>query len=404
MILSVYKVNLYIKTLLEHDALLENFLVEGEISNLKVHSSGHVYFSLKDDYATISCVMFKSFASGLPFSPENGMRVIAFCRAGLYEKTGQLQLYAEALEPSGKGALFLAFEQLKAKLEAEGLFEQSHKRPIPDSPGCIAVITSSTGAVVRDIINVARRRNKSQRLVVVPVLVQGEQAPQDIIRGLNLVNSWGKADVAIIARGGGSIEELWAFNDESLARAVYNSRTPVISAVGHQTDFTILDFVADLRAATPSEAAELAVPNTAELREYIKSLTAQCYSAMRTKSLAYRSRLLDYHEIFKSVTESIYQRQIYISDKVDLLKKNLEQQVRLNRLRLSGQAARLQALSPLNVLSRGYALVYKNGEAVPTINNINENETLTVALRDGQFSARVTEVDDACQKNPLNKI
>ena len=249
-IFTVGQINRYIRNLLENDFILSSLLVKGEISNFKAHSSGHLYFTLKDASGALSCVMFRQDAAGLPFEPENGMQVVVYGHVSLYEKTGQYQLYAEFLEPLGIGTLQVAFEQLKEKLAAEGLFDGDFKREIPKNPSCIAVITSPTGAAVRDIMQIVKRRDPNVKVAIFPTLVQGEQAAVDIVHSLKLVNEWGKADVIILGRGGGSMEDLWCFNDENVARAVFASEIPVISAVGHETDFTITDFVADMRAYT----------------------------------------------------------------------------------------------------------------------------------------------------------
>ena len=258
-VFSVTQINRYIRELIEKDFILQSLWIKGEISNYKRHSSGHLYFTLKDEESAINCIMFRGNAQMLPFEPENGMEAVVCGYISIYEKTGQYQFYGELIQPVGIGALTAAYDRLKNKLEKEGLFDGDFKREICSKPETVAVITSPTGAAVRDIINIAKRRNKSVRIVVAPVLVQGENAAASIVNALKAVNNWGGADTIILGRGGGSIEDLWAFNEESVARAIFASDIPVISAVGHETDFTISDFVADLRAPTPSAAAELAV-------------------------------------------------------------------------------------------------------------------------------------------------
>ena len=257
---SVSQINNYIKRLFENDVFLQDIYIEAEISNFKAHSSGHLYMTLKDSGAAVNAVMFRSYAEKLKFMPEDGMKVLINGYISLYEKTGQYQFYVLSMEPAGKGALYIAYEQLKERLERSGVFDQKYKKDIPSYPKCVAVITSPTGAAVRDIIQVSGRRNPNVKIVVVPVLVQGDDAAPSIANAIESVNKWGQADTIIVGRGGGSIEDLWAFNEEMVARAIFESKIPIISAVGHETDFTIADFIADMRAPTPSAAAEIAIP------------------------------------------------------------------------------------------------------------------------------------------------
>ncbi|MBQ2412015.1 MAG: exodeoxyribonuclease VII large subunit, partial [Anaerotignum sp.] len=272
-VFSVGQINRYIKNLLENDFILNSLLVQGEISNFKAHTSGHWYFTLKDAQGAISCVIFRQDAVNIPFEPENGMQVILGGHISLYEKTGQYQFYGEFLQPVGMGALQIAFEQMKEKLEAEGLFDPDFKRELPEHVETIAVITSPTGAAVRDIIQIAKRRDPRVKIAVFPTLVQGEYAAEDIVKSLKLANGWGRADVIILGRGGGSMEDLWSFNEEIVARAIFASEVPVISAVGHETDFTIADFVSDMRAPTPSAAAELATVHLDSIKADVEELT-----------------------------------------------------------------------------------------------------------------------------------
>lgn len=271
-IYSVSQINRYIKNLIEKDIFLRDIFIEAEISNFKVHTSGHFYFTLKDEFAAINTVMYKSYSRDIKFLPENGMKVTVYGYISIYEKTGQYQLCVKIMEPTGKGALYAAFEQLKNKLEKEGLFDIGRKRRIPRFPRKIAVLTSPVGAAIRDIIRISERRNPNIKIIVVPVIVQGESAAKSICDGLSLINRYKDADVIILGRGGGSIEDLWCFNEESVARAVFKSKIPVISAVGHETDFTISDFVADFRASTPSAAAEIAVPSLYDIRDNVYAL------------------------------------------------------------------------------------------------------------------------------------
>ena len=267
---TVSQINNYIKRILENDVLLSDVYIEAEISNFKAHTSGHLYFTLKDSGAAINAVMFRSYAERLKFMPESGMKVVARGYISLYEKTGQYQLYVNSMEPAGIGALYLAYEQFKARLEKAGVFDQKYKKPIPQMPKTVAVITSPTGAAVRDIINVAGRRNPNVEIVIVPTLVQGKNAGPEIVNAIEKVNRWNKADTIILGRGGGSIEDLWAFNEEIVARAIFDSHIPIISAVGHETDFTIADFISDMRAPTPSAAAELSVFDLRQFEQKIK--------------------------------------------------------------------------------------------------------------------------------------
>ena len=291
-IITVSELNEYIKMVLEHDELLMRIFVKGEISNFTNHyKTGHFYFSLKDEGGTVRAVMFRGSAARLKFMPENGMRVIVGGRVGVFPRDGQYQIYAETMEPDGIGALYIAYEQLKKKLEAEGLFDASKKKPLPKIPTRIGVITSPTGAAIRDIIHILGRRFPLARVILYPALVQGEGAAPDLVRGLDYFNQMGNVDVIIIGRGGGSLEDLWAFNDETLARHVAASRIPVISAVGHETDFTLCDFAASRRAPTPSAAAEIAVPETEELARKLANVTSRIELLLEGRLKLYRERL-----------------------------------------------------------------------------------------------------------------
>ena len=357
-IFTVGQINRYIRNLLENDFILSSLLVKGEISNFKAHSSGHLYFTLKDASGALSCVMFRQDAAGLPFEPENGMQVVVYGHISLYEKTGQYQLYAEFMEPLGIGALQVAFEQLKEKLAAEGLFDGDFKREIPKNPSCIAVITSPTGAAVRDILQIVKRRDPNVKVAIFPTLVQGEQAAADIVRSLKLVNEWGKADVIILGRGGGSMEDLWCFNDENVARAVFASEIPVISAVGHETDFTITDFVADMRAPTPSAAAELATTPLAERREAFHRLELRLerdVSALLT-SCRRRLDLLKSRPVMERPLERIYRTMMDVEETQQRLDKEMTNRLMQRAERWQYLTNRLEAASPLAVMSRGYVM------------------------------------------------
>lgn len=386
-VISVSQLNRYVKSLLEGDANLAAVYIGGEISNFTNHyKSGHLYMSLKDEGALVKAVMFRAYASKLAFTPENGMKVIVRARVSLYEKDGAFQIYIEEMQPDGVGALQIAFEQLKKKLAAEGLFEASRKKPLPRYPARVGVITSPTGAAVRDIFNVLGRRFPLARVVFTPVLVQGEGAPAQLVAALRRFNETDAADVLIIGRGGGSIEELWAFNDETVARAVAASRIPVISAVGHETDFTICDFVADLRAPTPSAAAELAVPDQHQLAARL----TQLYGALRQSALhrvqVESTRLAAIREKRCLATPLFYVEEQGMRLDYFVRRFAAAAQVQTSRAegRLSAAAGKLDALSPLKVLSRGYSIVYKDGEVQHSAQDIRPGDKLSLRLSDGR--------------------
>lgn len=393
-IFTVGQINRYIRNLLENDFILSSLLVKGEISNFKAHSSGHLYFTLKDASGALSCVMFRQDAVGLPFEPENGMQVVVYGHISLYEKTGQYQLYAEFMEPLGIGALQVAFEQLKEKLAAEGLFDGDFKREIPKNPSCIAVITSPTGAAVRDILQIVKRRDPNVKVAIFPTLVQGEQAAADIVRSLKLVNEWGKADVIILGRGGGSMEDLWCFNDENVARAVFASEIPVISAVGHETDFTITDFVADMRAPTPSAAAELATTPLAERREAFHRLELRLerdVSALLT-SCRRRLDLLKSRPVMERPLERIYRTMMDVEETQQRLDKEMTNRLMQRAERWQYLTNRLEAASPLAVMSRGYVMaVTSSGNLLTSAKQAEVGDRVTLHLQDGKIETNIQE-------------
>lgn len=393
-IFTVGQINRYIRNLLENDFILSSLLVKGEISNFKAHSSGHLYFTLKDASGVLSCVMFRQDAAGLPFEPENGMQVVVYGHISLYEKTGQYQLYAEFMEPLGIGALQVAFEQLKEKLAAEGLFDGDFKREIPKNPSCIAVITSPTGAAVRDILQIVKRRDPNVKVAIFPTLVQGEQAAADIVRSLKLVNEWGKADVIILGRGGGSMEDLWCFNDENVARAVFASEIPVISAVGHETDFTITDFVADMRAPTPSAAAELATTPLAERREAFHRLELRLerdVSALLT-SCRRRLDLLKSRPVMERPLERIYRTMMDVEETQQRLDKEMTNRLMQRAERWQYLTNRLEAASPLAVMSRGYVMaVTSSGNLLTSAKQAEVGDRVTLHLQDGKIETNIQE-------------
>lgn len=393
-IFTVGQINRYIRNLLENDFILSSLLVKGEISNFKAHSSGHLYFTLKDASGALPCVMFRQDAAGLPFEPENGMQVVVYGHISLYEKTGQYQLYAEFMEPLGIGALQVAFEQLKEKLAAEGLFDGDFKREIPKNPSCIAVITSPTGAAVRDILQIVKRRDPNVKVAIFPTLVQGEQAAADIVRSLKLVNEWGKADVIILGRGGGSMEDLWCFNDENVARAVFASEIPVISAVGHETDFTITDFVADMRAPTPSAAAELATTPLTERREAFHRLELRLerdVSALLT-SCRRRLDLLKSRPVMERPLERICRTMMDVEENQQRLDKEMTNLLMQRAERWQYLTNRLEAASPLAVMSRGYVMaVTSSGKLLTSVKQAEVGDRVTLHLQDGKMETNIQE-------------
>ncbi len=397
-VISVGQLNRYVKSLLEGDPNLAAVYISGEISNFTHHyKSGHLYMSLKDDIAAVRAVMFKGHASKLAFRPEDGMRVIVRARVSLYENTGSFQIYIEEMQPDGVGALQVAFEQLKKKLAEEGLFDESRKRPLPAYPTRVGVITSPTGAAVRDILNVLGRRYPLAQVVFCPVLVQGDGAAPSIVDAIRRFNAIGAADVLIVGRGGGSIEDLWAFNEEMVARAVADSAIPVISAVGHETDFTICDFVADLRAPTPSAAAELAVPDAARLLAFMDTVRGRLLTAQRNVVTTATNRLTLLRD-----KRCLSAPQYYTEEqamRLDYLTKNFvsaaRQQLGAADRRLAATASKLDALSPLKVLGRGYAIGYgADGGVVDSIQRVQVGDDLTLRLTDGTVSCRVTDTQE----------
>lgn len=384
-VLTVSQLNYYLKSIFESDENLSTVFLVGEISNLSNHyKSGHIYFSLKDDTSSLRAVMFSSFARNVRFNLENGMKVLIRGHVGIYESTGQYQVYAEDIKPEGIGELNLAFEQLKDKLSKEGLFDIEKKKPLPRIPQRIGIVTSKSGAAIRDIENVISRRFPLATLIVCNTLVQGEEAPKQICEAIKRFNKLKSCDVLIVGRGGGSIEDLWAFNDESVARAVFNSKIPIISAVGHETDFTICDFVADLRAPTPSAAAELATPDINDLIYEINELRSYL---KRNLIMRINNNKIELDHVFKNL----------ISPNIKLQEKLLELSIRHNKIkelleiklsRLTGEyrelISKLNALSPLNVLSRGYAIAYNSSNNI--IKSIDQaDKNIILKLKDGKL-------------------
>lgn len=393
----VSQINAYVRRMLAQDVTLSNLRLSGEISNFKRHSSGHLYFALKDENAAVSAVMFSSDAASLRFFPGEGQKVIAQGSVSLYEKTGQYQFYVRRLEPDGQGALYQAYEALKHKLAEEGIFDQERKRPLPAYPRTVAIVTSPTGAAVRDMIQIARRRHPGIRLIVVPVLVQGEQAAPSIVRGIRLANDKTDADTIIVGRGGGSIEDLWAFNEEIVARAVAASRIPVISAVGHETDFTITDLAADLRAPTPSAAAELAIPLAADILQGLESIRGRLGLALRQK-VDQERRMLEQimnRPVYRRPGQLLEQRRLELDAHYGELVRLKDQSLREYRTALDQAQIRLSYLNPSNPLKRGYALIYEaGGTIVSSVRKVRTNDRIRVRFADGVFEAEAGEIQE----------
>lgn len=396
LVLSVSQLNRYIKMNFDADENLANIFISGEISNFTNHyRTGHLYFTLKDDSAAVRAVMFNSSAKRLKFMPEDGMKVIARGRVSVYEASGQYQLYVDDMQPDGVGALNLAYEQLKEKLQKEGLFSELHKKPLPPYPEKVGVITSPTGAAVRDIINVLGRRFPYAEIVFCPVLVQGEGAHLQLTDAVNMFNSERAADVIIIGRGGGSIEDLWEFNDEGLARAVYNSDIPVISAVGHETDFTICDFVADMRAPTPSAAAELAVPDVNELQYALSALNNRMFLNVSSGIADRRSRLeyLTSKGALKSPDEMLLNRSQRLDTAFSKMLSSYENRIGGKKVEFISAATALSKLDPMSVLMRGFAFVSdKNGKNVYSSQALAKGDKINVRFHDGSAVCEVKEI------------
>ncbi|WP_301965182.1 exodeoxyribonuclease VII large subunit [uncultured Ruminococcus sp.] len=391
-VLSVSQINFYIKSIIENDGSLQFVLVTGEISNLTVHQrSGHIYLSLKDSNSVISAVMFAGNARRLKFRIENGMKVICRGRISVYEPSGRYQLYIEDMQPDGVGALTLAFEQLKKSLAQKGLFDNAHKKPLPKFPKTIGVITSPTGAAVQDITNIIRRRFPSADIVLAPVLVQGESAPEQLVRAVNKFSASKIADVIIIGRGGGSAEDLWAFNDEQLAYAVYNCETPIISGVGHETDFTVCDFVADVRASTPSAAAELAVPDRQELMSYYFKQKQYISAMLDRKIKTAQLRLENQQRRMSASSPKLKAEQLekQLSAKNEKLTRFMNIYISDKENKLIAAKGKLDGLNPLNVLNRGYAIAEKDEKIITSSKQLKNGDDFTVILSDGKINAKV---------------
>lgn len=390
--LKVSELNGYIKNIIDGDEMLANVYIKGEISNFKRHYSGHLYFTLKDETSLIKCVMFKSYTNYLNFEPKDGMSVVILGSVSVFERDGVYQVYAKGMEPEGVGALYKAYEKLKAKLSEEGLFDEAHKKPIPILPRAIGVVTSKTGAVIRDIINVTTRRLPNVNIILYPAAVQGEGAAQTIVNGIKYFNKAKNVDTIIIGRGGGSLEDLWPFNEEITARAIYESEIPIISAVGHETDFTIADFVADLRAPTPSAAGELAVPDVLEVRWKLENINKRLANSLRKKV---ENRRIKYDNLknsraLKNPYDALRQKMIVCDNLYKNIENNFSLKVKDRHIKLVGLIGRLENLSPLKTMLRGYSIVENlDGKVIKSVNDLSKDDEISIRLNDGKRKAKI---------------
>ncbi len=394
-IYSVSEVNGYIKAQMDRDGLLAGLCIRGEISNYKVYPSGHHYFSLKDSGGAIRCVLFRGAASALRFRPENGMQVLATGRVTVFPRDGAYQLYCERLTPEGVGDLYVAFEQLKQKLQAEGLFDPAHKKPLPQFPGRIAIVTSAAGAAIHDMLRILSKRYPLSKVILLPVRVQGAEAPAEIAGAIRYVNRHQLADLIITGRGGGSMEDLWAFNDERVARMIYLSEIPVISAVGHEPDVTISDFVADLRAATPSNAAELAVPDQGELRERLLSLQTRLAQAETKRLKLWRQEVekLRTARVLQSPTNYLEDRRLLVDYQQNKLLAAVRQGLLQKKQGYVRLRTALESMSPMGVLARGYAMTRDGaGRVITDSAALHIGDTVTITLRQGEADAAITAI------------
>ena len=396
-VLSITQINEYIRSVIDRDGLLSGVAVRGEISNYKMYPSGHHYFTLKDENAALKCVMFKGNAGRLRFHPENGMKVIAMGRISVYPRDGAYQLYCTAMAVDGIGDLHAAFEQLKAKFGAQGLFDPAHKKPLPQYPETIGIITSSAGAAIHDMLRILNKRYPLTKVRLLPVRVQGAEAPAEIAAAIRYANYYRLADLLIVGRGGGSMEDLWAFNDERVAYAIYESQIPVISAVGHEPDVTISDYVADLRAATPSNAAELAVPDREALFQIMDSMSSAMATALKRQLQASRRHLdvLAQSGYLKSPVGYLHQRREELKGTANRLAAAQNRTLHLQRRGFVALTAKLDAMSPLKVLTRGYAMAQtESGELLRSVDQVQVGEMMTVSFSNGIIDAIVSDIKE----------
>lgn len=396
-VLSITQVNEYIRSLMDNDGLLAGVAVKGEISNYKVYPSGHHYFTLKDEGAALKCVMFRGNALRLRFRPDNGMKIIATGRISVYPRDGAYQLYCTSLTPDGVGDLHVAFEQLKAKLSAQGLFDPAHKKVIPAYPQRIGIVTSSAGAAIHDMLRILRKRYPLTKVYLLPVRVQGAEAPGEIAAAIRYANQHNLADLLIVGRGGGSIEDLWAFNDELVAHAIYESEIPIVSAVGHEPDVTISDYVADLRAATPSNAAELAVPDQDALRQLLDTMSSSMATSVlrQVKALRQQLKTLSSSASLRSPGQYIQFRANALEHLRTKLISSEQRIINLKKQRFISATAKLDAMSPLKVLTRGYAMVQSpDGTVIRSVKQVMPGNEITVSVSDGNMKATLNEVGE----------
>ena len=391
MAISVSELNSYIKNKIADDEYLNNVLIKGEISNFKNHYTGHMYFTLKDENSLIKCIMFKSYAQKLDFMPKDGMKVFVLGRVSVFERDGIYQIYVKAMQEDGVGILYKKYEELKQRLDEEGYFDESHKQKIPLMPKVIGVLTSQTGSVIRDIINVSTRRNPNVRIRLYPVPVQGEGAAEKIADGIRFMNENNLADVLILARGGGSLEDLWPFNEEIVAHAIYNSKLPIISAVGHETDFSISDFVADLRAPTPSAAAELAVPDIYEIKQkinvYQNRLRMSLVKKVEIMKLRYEKCMNS--RVFKEPTRNINDNYLRIDNYIKRLENTIKIKQKEEKTKYIELISKLDALSPLKTLTRGYSIVETDNKIIKSSKQLNTGDKIKLRFSDGQKNAEI---------------
>ena len=390
--ITVTDLNKYIKNKVDNDEFLNNVLVKGEISNFKHHYTGHMYFTLKDENSLIKCIMFKTYTPNLKFVPKDGMKVMILGTVSVFERDGVYQIYCKAMQEDGMGSLYTAYEELKNKLEKQGLFDKKYKKPIPKFPKSIGVLSASTGSVIRDIINVSTRRNPNCYIKLLPVPVQGKGAGEKIAEAIKLMNEHKLADVIILARGGGSLEDLWPFNEEVVAHAIFESELPIISAVGHETDFTIADFVADLRAPTPSAAAELAVPNVQELLANLDKYSIRFKNSLKKKIELMRLRYEKCmtNRVFKEPLQKINERYITIDMKVKQMQNSINNKVKDEKTKMIELITKLDTLSPLKTLARGYSLTTDmNGKVIKSVEEIHKDDELVIRFKDGRSNVKV---------------
>lgn len=396
-VLTVYELTKLVKEVLEGEPVLQGVFVEGEISNYYQHNSGHMYFTLKDEHSCLKCVMFRSSARKLDFVPQNGEKVTALGNISVYPARGEYQLYVEDLRPAGPGKLYLEFERLKTRLEEEGLFAEEHKKPIPRIPSKVGVVTSPTGAAIRDILSVIKRRFSRVDVLISPALVQGKEAPASIISALRRLKERDDLDVVIIGRGGGSIEDLWAFNDEGLAREIFAFPIPVISAVGHERDFTISDFVADLRAPTPSAAAELVVASQEELNRKVRDLHTRLINYIQNNLSFFRQRLayLENRRVLKHPEEQLYLQMQKVDELGQRLEKSIKYILERKREKFLAFTRHLDGLNPLAILNRGYSITYRDAKRLKSAREVEPGDRIKTILPEGEIISLVEEVKEA---------